>query len=67
MKILVCVDPSDGSLELWQRGYDGWYREEELFVFEYLGSPSSLPHYGAWEAWFAAGPEENGREILGEL
>lgn len=67
---LVCVSPRFGTLELWSPYAGGgwevvlghsWQAHDDV-----LGNWYSLG-WSCMNIWLEAGPEENGREILGEL
>ena len=65
-KTLVCVEPECGTFELWKRMDNGWARTTVMFFVSYQ-FPDDKDETNTKREWFAAGPEENGREILGEL
>ena len=65
-KLLVCVEPVYGSFELWERIYNVWARTTAMCFISHQ-FPNDDENISLKREWFAAGPEENGREVLGEL
>lgn len=64
--VLVCVEPVWGTFELWEKHVTGWGRTTVMYFISYQFPDDDENAYTKRE-WFAAGPEENGREVLGEL
>jgi len=72
-KLLVCVEPVWGAIETWQIADGGWKRtiyakSSNEFADSFFVNGLCCFHEGViFLEWLAAGPEENGREVLGEL
>ena len=70
MSTLVCVTSYSGGLELWEKVADGeWIVELGHFDHYLVDAIGTGIHVSTTPIWvsLAADPEENGREVLGEL
>jgi hypothetical protein len=70
MSTLVCVNTSSGGLELWEKVADGeWILAAGHFDHYLVDAIGTGIHVSFAPIWIrlAAGPIDNGREVLGEL